>query len=120
MEERDRDRNDPRNWPPIVQEIECWKALRAVYRQPRTPIPGPLVEDHISRKCGVEPDELTRAQIIPVVGDLISHYGAIKVVSSDDYARIVQKGTMADSNRWQHLLVYGEGLSEPRQKQVTH
>jgi len=78
----EKQRNDPRNWPPLLQEYEAFKSIRDLRAGQHEQIPESFVRDSISRRLGITPEEVTWKQIRHEVSGLLRRYPAITVMPS--------------------------------------
>src|ERR1700680_4967915 len=80
--EEERQRNDPRNWPPLVQELKAIESIKNLYATPPKEISEVLVRSLIAQRTGIKPEDVPWSQIQFEVTGLFQHYGhAIKLVS---------------------------------------
>lgn len=78
----ERQRNDPKNWPPFRAEFEVFKKLRDMRSLPHEQVPEAFVRDAISRRLRIKPEEVTWKQIRHEVASLLDYYPAITLIPS--------------------------------------
>jgi hypothetical protein len=75
--------NKPRTWSPVVQQWESLKSIRARSAGPRERIPEADLREIISERCGVQPEDVSEAQIEQAALDLCGHYTSFLMIPSD-------------------------------------
>jgi hypothetical protein len=73
-------KNDPRNWPSVVQHWEGIKAIKELTSGPVEEIPESVVRTHLAGQHGIRPEEVTLGQIRRAAIDLSARYGAVTIV----------------------------------------
>jgi len=70
-------KSDPRNWPPLMQELQAIESIKKLHAQPPKQISEGLVRSLIARRTGVKPEEVPWQQIQLEVSGLLTHYGPV-------------------------------------------
>lgn len=77
-------RNDPKNWPPLLRELETLESIKSLHAAPAKEISEVVVRSLIARREGVKPEEVSHKQIQFEIAGLFQHYGPkINLVSPD-------------------------------------
>ncbi|HEV2232641.1 MAG TPA: hypothetical protein VGV68_04460 [Terriglobia bacterium] len=75
-------RNDPKNWPPILAQFEAFKKLKQLTSGPHEQVPEALVRITLAQQLSIRPEEVTAKQINLSVADLLPYYPAITLAPS--------------------------------------
>lgn len=75
-------RSDPRNWSPLRQQWEAYKAIKELVHGPHEEIPESLVRMALAQQYGISPEEVTSEQIRFEVSGLLRDYPAIRLIPS--------------------------------------
>jgi hypothetical protein len=78
--EQERQRTNPKNWSPLRQQWEAFKAIRNLTSGPHEEIPEAFVRSAIAQQYGILPEEVTSEQIRFEMAELVREYGAIRIV----------------------------------------
>jgi hypothetical protein len=77
-------RSDPRNWPPLLQELEALESIKSIHATPAKEISEALVRSLIAQREGITPEAVSQKQIRLEIAGLYPHYGPrIDLVSAD-------------------------------------
>ena len=77
------EKSDPRNWPPLLQELEAFEAIKNLQAMPPKEISEAVVRNLIAGRLGIKPQEVPWQQIQLEVAGLLPYTGPrIKLVSS--------------------------------------
>jgi hypothetical protein len=79
---KEKQRHDPKNWSPLRQRFEAFKAIKKLQAGPHEQIPEALVRDSIGDQLGIKPEEVTGKQIQVAVAGLLRDYPAITLIPS--------------------------------------
>jgi len=80
----EKQRNDPQNWPPLLQEYRAFKEIKKLMIGPHEQIPESLVRDSIARQLGIKPEDVTPKQINFELAGLLRYYPAITLIPSSE------------------------------------
>jgi len=75
-------KDNPKNWPLIVQQWEAHKSVKEALAMPREKIPEHVLRHLLSLQHSVGPEEITSNQIRIAFEDLARYYPAIEIVPS--------------------------------------
>lgn len=79
----EKQQSDPRNWSPLRQRFEAFKAIKKLQTGPHEPIPEALVRDAIADQLGIKPEDVTWKQITFEVAGLLRDYPAITLIPTE-------------------------------------
>jgi len=75
-------RSDPKNWSPLHQTYEAFKAVKDLHASQAERIPESLVRDTIARQLNIRPEDVTWTQIRSEIAGLLPFYPHIEVIPS--------------------------------------
>ena len=78
----EKQRNNPRNWSGLQQDLEAFRSLKEIRNQPAERIPEEFARNSIARMYGIKPEEVTSQQIKFEISRLLPFYHRIEVVPS--------------------------------------
>jgi hypothetical protein len=77
-------KNDSRDWSPVRQDWEAFKAIKRLITGPHEHVPESFLRGSIARQLGIKPEDVTCGQINhAVVTELLPHYPAITVIPQE-------------------------------------
>lgn len=78
----EKQRSNPKNWSPLRQRFEAFKAIKELQVTPPERIPEALVRDVVAEQLGIKPEEVTWKQIQFEVSGLLPSYPHIELIPS--------------------------------------
>ncbi len=78
--EEEKRKNDPTNWPEIVQQYEVFKSIKGLISGPHEKIPEDVLRNLVAQQDGITPEEVTFDRLRFAVTQLFQHYPAITLV----------------------------------------
>jgi len=78
----EKQRNDPRNRPPLVAQYEAFKKLKDVISGPIERIPEAVVRMTLAQVWGIKPEDVTADQVKHAIVEILPYYKSIEIVPS--------------------------------------
>jgi hypothetical protein len=72
--------DDPRNWPWVVQQWECFREIKCIQNGPRERMPESVLRVILSHHYEMEPEKVAPRHLYDSKADLIHHYRAAEFV----------------------------------------